>query len=50
VIDAVKLQTRIHRDPASGGYRSIVDRPASERLVPQEVPAPAVTLAELELH
>ena len=50
VIDAVKLQTRIHRDPAPGGYRSIVDRPASERLVPQDLPALAVTLAALELH
>jgi Uma2 family endonuclease len=50
VIDAVKLATRIHRDPGAGGYRSIVDRPASERLVPEEIPALAVTLAALELN
>lgn len=50
VIDAVKLQTRIHRDPASGTYRSIIDRPASERLVPREIPALAVTLSALELN
>jgi Uma2 family endonuclease len=50
VIDAVKLATRIHRDPAPGGYRSIVDRSSSELLVPQEVPALAVTMAALELH
>jgi len=50
VIDAVKLQTRIHRDPTSSGYRSIVDRPSGEQLVPQDIPALAVTLAALELH
>jgi Uma2 family endonuclease len=50
VIDAAKLQTRIHRDPTSSGYRSIFDRPSSEQLVPQDVPALAVTLAALELH
>ena len=50
VIDAVKLQTRIHREPASSGYRSIVDRSAGERLVPQELPTLAVTLSTLELQ
>jgi Uma2 family endonuclease len=50
VIDAVKLATRIHRDPASSGYHSIVDRAASERLMPREIPALAVTLAALELR
>jgi Uma2 family endonuclease len=50
VIDAAKLQTRIHRDPTPSGYRSIVDRPASERLVPRDLPVLAVTLAALELH
>lgn len=50
VIDAVKLQTRIHRDPAPGGYRSIVDRSASESLIPQEVRQLAVTLAALEFN
>lgn len=50
VIDAAKLKTRIHRDPASTAYRSIVDWPASERLIPREIPAMAVTLSALELH
>ena len=42
VIDAMELETRIHRDPTPGGYRSIVDRHSSERLVPQDVQALAV--------
>jgi Uma2 family endonuclease len=50
VIDAARLQTRIHRAPASSGYRTIVDRPSSEHLVPQELPMLAVTLANLELN
>lgn len=50
VIDAVKLATRIHRDPTPAGYRSIVDVPASQRLVPGSLPALAVTLAELDLR
>lgn len=50
VIDAVKLHTRIHRDPALDGYRSIIEQPSNARLVPQETPALAVTLAALELH
>jgi Uma2 family endonuclease len=50
VIDAVKLTTRIHRDPTPTGYRSAVDFPASQRLVPQALPALAVVLSELELH
>jgi Uma2 family endonuclease len=50
VIDAGKLQTRIHRDPAQDRYRFIVDRPPNERFVPQDMTALAVTLADLELH
>ena len=50
VIDAVKLQTRIHRTPASDGYRTIVERTSRELLVPQELPPLAVTLADLELN
>jgi Uma2 family endonuclease len=50
VIDAVKLATRIHRDPSPTGYRSAVDFPASQRLVPGSTPALAVVLSELELH
>jgi Uma2 family endonuclease len=50
VINAVTLQTRIHRDPTPTGYRTIADLPPGERLVPLLVPALAVTLSELELH
>jgi Uma2 family endonuclease len=50
VINAVTLQTRIHRDPTPTGYRTIADLPPSERLEPLLVPALAVTLSELELH
>jgi Uma2 family endonuclease len=50
VIDAVRLASHIHRDPSPGGYRSIVDRPASDLLVPVAAPGLAVTLAELDLY
>ena len=50
VINAATLVTRIHRHPAADGYRSMVDRTASERLAPQGTPALAVTLAALELN
>jgi Uma2 family endonuclease len=50
VIDAVKLQTRIHRDPGPTGYRSIIDHASNERLEPREAPALAVTLTALELR
>ena len=49
VIDAVKLETRIHRDPTPTGYRSLLDLPASQRLVPAAAEL-AVTLSELELR
>jgi Uma2 family endonuclease len=50
VIDAVRPQTRVFREPAPTAYRSIVDFAAHQRLVPQSVPALGVALAELELH
>ncbi len=50
VIDAVKLETRIHRSPTPTGYRSILDLPPNQRLVPQLGPALSVALADLELH
>lgn len=50
VIDAVKLDTRIHRDPGPGGYRSVADFARDRRLVPAATPALAVTLAALELR
>jgi hypothetical protein len=50
VIHAVTLQTRIHRAPSPTGYRSIIDLPSSETLVPELVPAMAVRLADLDLR
>ena len=50
VIDAVRLQTRIHREPTPAGYRSIVDLPSGEPLVPSLEPALAVTLSELDIR
>ena len=50
VIDAVTLQTRIHREPTPTGYRSVVDVPPSHRFVPGSAPVLAVVLSELELH
>lgn len=50
VVNAVTLQTRVHRDPSATGYRSAPDLPAHQRLVPHLAPALAVTLAELELY
>jgi Uma2 family endonuclease len=50
VINAVTLETRIHREPSPTGYRSGIDLPASQRLVPKLAPALGVTLCDLELH
>jgi Uma2 family endonuclease len=50
VIDAVKLRTRLHRDPAAGSYRTIIERAASEPLVPLDIPPLEVTLAALALN
>jgi Uma2 family endonuclease len=50
VIHAVKLQTRIHRDPTPTGYRSAIDLPSEQRLVPTAAPTLAVTLSELDLR
>jgi Uma2 family endonuclease len=50
VIDAVRLETRIHRDPTHTGYRWITDLSANDRLTPEAVPDLSVVLAELELH
>lgn len=50
VIHAVTLQTRIHREPSPVGYRSVVDLPPTETLVPAPLPALAVRLADLELR
>jgi Uma2 family endonuclease len=50
VIDAVKLTTRIDRDPTPTGYRSVIDVATSQPLVPHATSALAVVLSELELH
>ena len=49
VIDAIALQTRVHRQSTATGYRSAVDLAAGETLTPLLVPALAVTLAQLDL-
>jgi Uma2 family endonuclease len=50
VINAVTLETRIHRDPTKTGHRSVTDLLPTRRLVPELVAALAVVLSELELH
>ena len=50
VIHAVTLQTRIHRAPSATGYRSIIDLPSTETLVPEFVPAMAVRLPDLDVR
>jgi Uma2 family endonuclease len=50
VIDVVKLQTRVHREPTPTGYRSVVDVSSSQRLVPTLAPSLAVVLSELDLR
>jgi Uma2 family endonuclease len=50
VIDAVRLTTRVFREPAADGYRNASDFGPSDRLVPLIAPeAFAVKLDELEL-
>ena len=46
-IDAVRLVTRIHRDPGPQGYGSTTQHEAGERLLPLLAPSLAVTLADL---
>jgi Uma2 family endonuclease len=49
VIDAVRLTTRVFREPAADGYRDARDFGASDRLVPLLAPEPfALRLDELE--
>lgn len=50
VIDAVKLQTRIHCEPTPTGYRSIADFPDSAELVPNLVSSLTLTLSALDLR
>lgn len=50
VINAAKLETRIHRNPTATGFRSIEDFPGHQKLVPHLAPELAVTLSELTLY
>jgi Uma2 family endonuclease len=50
VIHAVRLETRIHRDPSPEGYRDILDLGPADELVPLFAPELAVTLRALELN
>ncbi len=51
VIDAVRLTTRVFREPAAEGYRNAEDFGAADRLVPLIAPeAFALKLDELELN
>jgi hypothetical protein len=50
VIDAVRLTTRVFREPAADGYAQARDFGAKDQLVPLFAPeAFALTLEELEL-
>ncbi len=50
VIDAVKLETRVHRDPGPDRYRSVADFARDQRLVPAAASELSVTLAALDLR
>ena len=50
VIDAVQLDTHIHRVPAPSGYRSRVTLGKDQRLVPTAAPDLSVVLGELDLR
>ncbi len=47
VIHALRLETRIHREPGESGYRYVEDRPATETLTPLLLPSLATRLADL---
>jgi Uma2 family endonuclease len=50
VIDAVRLVTHIHRDPAPEGYRLTLEVEPDEQVVLEVEPALAVVLGHLELE
>ncbi|MGO9172578.1 MAG: Uma2 family endonuclease [Rhodomicrobium sp.] len=50
VIHAVRLETRIHRQPSPAGYGELIDLAQDQALVPAFAPELAVTLSELELN
>jgi Uma2 family endonuclease len=47
VIHAVRLDTRVHREPGENGYRSVETLQAAEMLTPLLLPSLAVRLADL---
>ncbi|MGE0698163.1 MAG: Uma2 family endonuclease [Hyphomicrobiaceae bacterium] len=49
VVNAVTLETRVHRDPAPHGYRAVTSHAASETIVPARVPELAICLADLDI-
>jgi Uma2 family endonuclease len=50
VIHAVRLETRIHRNPSASGYRDTIDLLSSQKLEPAVSAGLAVILCELELN
>jgi Uma2 family endonuclease len=50
VIDAVRLNTHVHREPGPSGYGSVVELAADQRLAPLVTSALGVVLSELELR
>lgn len=48
VVNAVTLSTRIHREPSSHGFRSVVELPATAQLVPLLVPQLTLRLADFD--
>jgi Uma2 family endonuclease len=50
VIDATKLEARIHRGPTPAGYETNVDLSPQQSLVAEFAPVLSVKLRELELH
>jgi Uma2 family endonuclease len=50
VIRAVRLETRIHREPSPAGYRFTLDLASNHELVPAFAPGLAVTLSGLDLR
>ncbi|MGO8953668.1 MAG: Uma2 family endonuclease [Rhodomicrobium sp.] len=50
VIHAVRLETRVHRNPSLTGYTSMIDLALDQELVPDFAPELAVTLSELQLN
>jgi Uma2 family endonuclease len=49
VIHAVRLETRIHREPSPSGYRDITDLSSDHQLAPLFSPELAVKLCDIDL-